>query len=85
MKSRPSIVFNHLPQVMSVLNLLSSGVYARICMECGWDDDTYLYYFANSELIPSACRQKINTIVAEQARSMAAHPPRLNPHVFDDE
>lgn len=85
MRSKPSIVFNHLPQVMSVLNLLSSGVYARICMECGWDDDTYLYYFANSDRISSACRKKINTIVAEQARNLAAHPPQLHPNVHDDE
>lgn len=83
MKPTTSIVFNHLPQVMSVPNLLSSGDYARICMECGWDDETYLYYAANSERISSACRQKINTIVAEQARNLAARPPQLNPN--DDE
>ncbi|MGE7776569.1 hypothetical protein ACQKLP_17715 [Chitinophaga sp. NPDC101104] len=80
MKSNESIVYAQLPQVISVLNLLSDAVYARICIECGWDDDTYRYYFTHSDRIPAASRQKINKIIAAQIRYLASRPPQIHPH-----
>ena len=80
MKSNQAIVYTQLPQVISVLNLLSDAVYARICMECGWDDETYHYYFSHSERIPNESREKINGIVADQIRYLASHPPQINPN-----
>ncbi|WP_343704236.1 hypothetical protein [Chitinophaga sp.] len=77
MQHQTSRTCYQLPQAISVLNLLSDAVYARICMECGWDDETYNFYLTHSHRIPQEDLQKINRIITSQTRRLAKKPPLI--------
>ena len=66
-----------LPQVISVLNLISDVFVTRVCVECGWNDDDFEYYKVNSNRIPVSDRSIINNILKDQLQYLLKNCPQL--------
>ncbi|WP_346320314.1 hypothetical protein [Chitinophaga sp. YIM B06452] len=63
MGKKQARIFYDLPQIVSVLNLISDVFLTRVCEECGWDKDDLEYYLDHNSRIPLSDRIMINHIV----------------------